>query len=190
MAGVLHHLGVDMGRMLTEEQLRAIPWNKRRYRGYEDADAYELVCSPAVRGRPPEQIYNGLDAYLYRRLKDAKGPVGCKVPEMSMIAVCDGIEDLPITVVHADRDMNATFESDIKYRGLDYNRAAMRGILDLALRVLLERIPPVCTIRYEEAIKEPGVAVARLMRTLELKPDVTQTEKAIASIDPTGCKWE
>ena len=188
LAGVLHHLGVDRGECPTVEQLKRVD-STRHYRGFE--------CSLAVRmfgNLPPDATCDMLTAtmheYIRRRLSRTDGPAGVKLNSLMHLGGCEGLEELPLTVVAVERDLEATFASDIKYRGIDWGRAAQRGILDLAYREFVRRMPPVVTVRYEDAIERPLTTVYAVESALGLMPTLTQRAEAARSIDPVKCKWE
>ena len=193
MAGVLHHLGVDMGDIEGVEALaKNAPGNRRQYCGYEDMGVYHALAQCQVNGID-DPLFAKMDqhiqAYLRDRLASANGqPCGVKAPSFVMTSRCPSLTLWPMVVVHADRDVDAAIASDIKYRGFSYERAVERGIMDLALRQFLTRITPVCTIRYEDALVSPRYAVAALVNALDLEPTPDQRQAAIDFIDPVGCQ--
>ena len=181
VAGILHHLGVDMGSLTFEAT------GSRNYLGFECETAKKDIGS-LPGDASPEQIESAFRAYLDKRLATASGPCGVKLNLLALLGRCDGLESLPLTVVHVKRNLDDTFVSDIRYTGEDYNRAAWRGVYDLALRQLVRRVPPVCTIQYEDAIAYPYRTVQTLVTALGLTPTQAQTDKAIAFINPKACK--
>lgn len=188
VAGVLHHLGVDMGDVPTVEQLKRVD-TTRHYRGFECQEAirqFAQLPADATCG----QMMHAAGQYIGQRLMSADGPVGVKLNPLLLLARCDGLERLPLTVVSVGRNLESTFSSDIKYRGVDWERAAQRGIYDLAWREFVRRVPPVCHVPYEQAIAAPRLWVWTLMCALGLKPDAAQFEAAIEFVNPIQCKWE
>jgi hypothetical protein len=189
VAGALHHLGIDMGDTEAMERIaKGNIGNRRLYHGYEDANVYDVLGD--LEGDPMYwEMDQAMREYLDNRLEKANGrAVGVKVPAMVMISRCPTLPTWPMVIVHADRNINTTFNSDIRYRGWDFERAAIRGVLDQALRHLLKRFPPVCRISYEEALIWPERAVDTLIDSLGLVPTPGEREAAIEFIDPVACK--
>ena len=183
VAGVLHHLGVDMGEVATHA------YGSRNYLGFE--------CEIAKRefgGLPsdasPDTMLATAQSYFDKRLAAAYGPVGVKLNILILLGQCKGVEALPIKVVHVKRNLEDTFASDIKYTGEDMGRAATRGMLDLGLRQLVRKVSPAAVIEYETSIREPRLTVEVLVAALQLNPTPGQVEAAIAFIDPQACKME
>lgn len=182
VAGLLHHLGVDMGDIPTERQ-QAKTKTTRTYLGFECTLALRTFGAlPATSSQAV--MIDTARAYADERLVNADGPCGFKLNAMVMLGNCDGVERLPIEIVHVTRDLAATFESDIRYAGDGYARACLRGAFHLALRQLVRRVPPVCEVSYEQTRREPVETVAHLVRCLRIMPTFAQLEAAASFVVP------
>lgn len=182
VAGTLYHLGVDMGSLTLAAS------GRRNYLGFECETARRDIGGlPADASH--ETIGQAFEQYLDKRLAEANGkPYGVKLNLLALLGAYSRLEQLPIVVVHVRRDMERAFASDIRYTGEGYARAAWRGMYDLGLRQLVQRVPPACTVQYEDAIANPRQAVNLLKEALRLTVTFRQYETAIEFIDPQGCK--
>lgn len=187
VAGVLHHLGVDMGDIptLAEEQQRP----GRPYRGYECREARAMI-GDLPSGVAPAVLFDAMRTYAALRLARAPGPCGFKLNAAVLVGQCNGLESLPLTIVQVKRDLETTFASDIRHTGEDYGRAMARGALHLALRQLVRRVPPACVIQYEQALRWPFDTVQSLADGLDLQTTAEQRWKAAAGIDRRKCRWD
>ena len=188
VAGVLHHLGVNMGNLPTSEQEQATA-TMRHYRGFECEDAKRQIGGlPSTCGL--EDVFSASQDYIEWRLATATGPAGVKLNLLAVLGLADRLEDLPLAVVHVTRDLETTFESDIKYTGMDIKRASNRGLRHLALRQLVRRVRPACVIRYELALGNPDYTVHKLADSLGLAPTGGHMNAAINFVNPITCKME
>ena len=184
MAVALHHLGVEMGDVPRHKAIDCRPyWQCECESARREFGALPLLAGEDV-------MFWTAKRYIDRRLREASGPCGVKFIPLVLLGLCGDVETLPITVVYAKRNLDDTFASDIKYRGVDVTRAMLRGACHLALRELVRRVPPACVIEYQAACGDPENTVLTLVESLGLTPTVEQWRGAVASIDPINCKRE
>lgn len=177
VAGILHHLGVDMGRVRSDEETLAAARtlkSARHYRGYE--------CTVLAKMFSTSSPYRVVREYVQRR---CERPAGFKSNLCVLLGnSLDPIETLPISVLHVTRDLQDTFESDIKYTGNDTDRAQLRGLLHLGLTRLVERIPPTLTLSYEEILRDRYGTVTSIIRAFGLSASADTVDQAAQFIDP------
>jgi hypothetical protein len=189
VAGMLHHLGVDMGRCRSlDEQRQAAKAlsSSRRYMGYECTALYQKF-----RQQPPmdaDAAYVMVRRYIRKRL-EVQGRHGFKNnPAVWLGLASHDVESLPIDVLHITRDVEDTFDSDIKYTGYDENRAKLRGLLHMSLHRLVRRVPPQLTLRYSDVVDNPLKAVAETVEAFRLDASWTSMSNAATFLDRERCQ--
>jgi hypothetical protein len=84
LAGVLYHLGVDMGSFSLEQQE-----NTRGYEMFEDKGIALFCARYEDRFQPMQPHLLGTKCrwrhYVNHRLIESKGPIGCKLPAVLML---------------------------------------------------------------------------------------------------------
>lgn len=169
-AGVLHHLGVDMGNIAT----RIGP---RGYLGYECRDLTEEVNA---RGRP---IPYGELFRLFREYIIWRGPnAGIKNAALMVLGLQDDVKALPVEILHVRRDVGETLRSDLRYTDYGLKRASWMGLLHCALVSLLERIPARHTVDFDALLADPILETERIANAFGL----AWQPAASAFVDPVN----
>ena len=65
------------------------------------------------------------------------------------------LDDLPVFTIHAKRDVETAFMSDVKYRGWDSERGASMGRMYLAMHKMLVEKPPVAVADFDRILADP-----------------------------------
>lgn len=65
------------------------------------------------------------------------------------------LDDLPISTIHAKRDVGTAFASDVKYRGWDLERGAALGRMYLAMQKMLVEKPAVAVADFDRILADP-----------------------------------
>jgi hypothetical protein len=200
LAGVLHHLGVNMGVYSLEQNI-----TKRGYEMFEDADiAY--FCSTFEDAAHPmmpkllgtrSRFRNYVNHRLIKSFEDEV--IGCKIP--ATLATYDpDISTLPIVTLNVDRPLEDSIISDLKRlsdRGgddVDMHRRMVRSS-DLAgnwwaKREILTQVEPELSLTFKELVTYPRKSVENIIVALqaadlgcEFLPTRKQREQAILFLD-------
>jgi hypothetical protein len=179
VAGLLHHLGVDMGRVAEGVQPGA-----RQYEGFECLDCWEGGITGAFDPAAAQQFMASVVSYCDARRAAATGPVGVKHNPLVWLGMFSGIGALPIRLVHVRRPLDDVMRSDRRYRGDDLGRAGRMGMHWLAMQRLLEQVPPSATLDFGLVRESPAAAIATLVDALALAPGEEQVAGARAFVVP------
>jgi hypothetical protein len=172
VAGVLHHLGVNMGDNLllmpSKRQFR------RRYPWYEP------------KGRTKIKTPTQLHAYVTQRMM-TPGPHGAKYPWWTIpLANSDWVGDGFIRLLAVHRPHVDVMASHRRY----YDRADWGMWEDRILKyhesedLLFERLAPVAYIEYYDLLSDPYGMVEEIADALDLVTTPEQFQSAIEFIDP------
>ena len=170
VAGMLHKLGVDMGRLPTKVEVAARRF-PRAYDSYECQDL-EAAIKHMLSGAEMAAAFHG---YISNRLFCAIARQGVKNPRLLHMV---GPERFPIDVVHVRRRLEDVFESDMRHTESTPQRAAALGASVWAMRRFLSTVKPVLALDFEAALAAPEQAVAALVDSLGLAPTTQQLQAA------------
>ena len=193
VAGVLYHLGVNMGNCLSEH------WKKRRgYEQYEDLDVGQFTWR--VNG-PMDHLVNQrirfLD-YLNYRYATQEGRLGVKtLPTIWMGA--EHPERWPIDVLDVRRPMDVSLKRDMERMSTRPLRepgaepftaweamARYGGVasMDWARQGLLKFHEPKLTVDYDAFRANPPSHIEKIAEVFELEPTDYQMTAALLSVQP------
>lgn len=159
IAGLLHHLGVDMNPSRDTD---------RDYAKFEDPGVLRHLGSV--------QEFN---TYARRRLALAKGGVaGVKRPRACLLGEQPDAHLLECDIVNVVRPVEDCFRTNARYNGHDFAAVRYTARLWWARERLLSARAPVLSVEFLEAVREPSLAVSRLVSALEL--DVTDEQATMA----------
>jgi len=193
IAGLLHHLGVYLGRRLGGYYGR----NPAGRCGFE-AKELARICERAVPfpatalAESRERIEGEMGGWLRRTVEEARAlqmPAGGKYPQMCRLgfafrnACSDGL-----LIVHADRPVEQSISSLIR-RCPDRDAVALREHqqwLNAGKQELLALIPGdrQITLAYDDVLHNPRSQVERLVQFLPIRPVDDQIRAAVRSVDP------
>jgi hypothetical protein len=198
IAGILHHLGVDMGRV-SENPSRA-----RGYAQFEDQDLGQFKRDRNKGPRPGgawtvNQYRFDWLGYQRHRLASSSGPIGVKCSGADLIfhyghpETQDGIR-----IVRVLRSLDAVVKKEtqrwakihlanLEGTELDYaitERAGYAAKSAMATELVCRAIPPAATVRYESALLTTEPAVRDLAKVLGLRPSEEQVEAACRFVRP------
>jgi len=190
VAGILHHLGVDMGRFKKK------PAAPRDYWSYECWDCVEKVQRDvwpfsAIRFNPERRLSvlrEKLDEYLRVRMY-TPGPWGFKNVRIFALLSVDHewASHLPLEIVRVYRPREEALAGEEKrYRGkLQANRLARAAVLwemqqETDRKVKLPRVG----VHFRDVLEEPEGSVRYLARTLRLEPSEEQVKSAVEFVRP------
>jgi hypothetical protein len=193
-AGLLHHLGVDMGQIETPAQLWAhrATWESlgcegepRGYLSYECQDFLQHAL-PYLRDATPANHYNGecLGELLSHYALTRHGLWGLKSTQLCFLAWWSGLERFPARWVLTQRPLEEVSLSGARYTGVRTPWALWAaqglGVQRLAwlrlVRLLGERatvVPFVCVRLH------PEPTIHRLIEALDLNPTPEQVAAAV-----------
>lgn len=180
VAGMLHHLGVNMGRCLSPAE--AMQWpNGRQYLGYE---CMELATEFGKLDQPWQwaRLFSG---YCQNRLRDP-GPQGVKMNRIAYLFGYPELAALPIRVIHVRRDLEETFRSDLSRENDSLDRAALLGTLFVSINRFIKVIEPTITVWFDDAMENPTSIAMEIAHRFNLESSSEQVEQAAAFVDPVG----
>jgi len=161
-AGVLHHLGVDMGDIADPEELED---HDRPYMHYECLRLQALI--KGLGDFPPIERMAGVFRKYVERRERKPGLHGVKNFTIQFLGFRpDLLEGLDLKTVHAKRDIGQVLCSDIKWKGWDLERAGKMGKAHMAMTRLLTEINPSAVLSFEEAMEDPAGATKKLAARL------------------------
>lgn len=195
VAGILHHLGVDMGDVSSEPTARG-------YVSFEDQRAVEFVAeSPRGEGDPLLPLLGGYRRfrdYIEVRLESARYfgvRAGVKLGSKYWLADANP-ETLPLEIVRVRRPWPEVLASDLKYRErvvghpLDdleqVERAAAMGGYWHAAELLASKIPPVVEVEWSDVLTHTMDVVRAIYRGLNLNPSPLEIEAAWKGVEVGG----
>lgn len=203
LAGVLHHLGVDMGEFSLEAAEK-----KRGYEMYEDTNI-RYFCSrfeDQYIPMAPRLLATRMRFrhYLNHRLIGTEGPQGVKI-SASLCQQDEKLATLPIVTLDITRPLEDSIIADLKravqkdgYRDksekgirIVHNvRAADIAACWWAKKELLSVIEPELTITFNELVRYPRKSVENIIVALqnadlgcEFLPTRKQRDKAVLFLD-------
>lgn len=191
VAGVLHHLGVNMGNCLSEK------WKKRR--GYEQYEDLDIGMFTWKENSPMDHLVNQrirfLD-YLNYRYMTQKGRLGVKtLPTVWMHNLKP--EAWPIDVLDVRRPLEEALERDIERLARRKERtpewtpstswevmARYGGVASMhwARERLLDFHPAKLTVNYEEFKEDAPNWIEKIVEVFELTPNDYQMTSALLSV--------
>lgn len=175
LAGVLHHLGVDMGTGLDVGVY---------YDPFEDRGLHRFNKQWAdnVPSEKREQAARELGEYMRERIAEGKSKgvlVGGKYPSIVRYAGIKGWDDWPIKVIHVHRRIEDVIATTMKhYDGKSQqnpskqNRSAYIGRTAYSLQKFHEQYPPEMLVEFDLLRIAPRDYNHKLCRTLGIEmPD-------------------
>lgn len=185
VAGVLHHLGVDMGPEFN---------SARPYQTFEDKNVLKYA-KPA----PAEDVsrlimskqretWRDFRQYCEDRLARARGPAGVKIGPTVWLADPDP-SSLPLAIVRVLRPLEDSIRSNWNY-GQEQGQDKIRRAMEVAgywacCEALCEYIKPTVTLDFYRLLQEPALSVAQIAGLLGLRPDRDQLAAARVFINPS-----
>jgi hypothetical protein len=197
LAGVLYHLGIDMGFFSLEEQV-----GKRGYEMFEDKQI-ALFCSSLeeryVKMAPKLMATKcRWSHYVNSRLIETEGPQGCKLPASLMIQD-DDIKKLPIIYFDVTRPLEDSIISDVRKitkRGV-YEGLSIRNIQTVhmvrsaditanwwAKKEIFSLVEPELSLTFKELVTHPRKSVENIIVALQaanLGCEFLPTRKQVSS---------
>lgn len=174
LASMLDAFGVDMGKFF-DERTSAIMQTRRTYQTFECMEWSNMAAT--YRNHHPaatlDEIAQLFQSYVARRLQNSpKGvPQGIKQPTVQPLGLSYRLDAIPLTVIHIHRGLEDCFESRRKYEGNDVDDSRDMGIIYTGMRILIQRVPPVLTLEYEDVLRDPETAAESVAKALELPKD-------------------
>ena len=203
LAGVLHHLGINMGVYSLENQEQ-----KRGYQMFEDKEI-GLFCSqfsPEHIPMAPKlmSIRCRWRHYVNHRFMGSDGPQGCKLPATLMIQD-DDITSLPVVYLDVTRPLEDSISSDIKkiVKKGEYDRNDIRSVQTLHMirsadiaanwwvkKEIFAQVEPELSLTFKELVTHPRKSVENIIVALqgaelgcEFLPTRKQRQQAILFLD-------
>ena len=194
VAGLLHHLGLDMGAIETPAQLQRLQaaWQHqqcegalRAYRSYE-CQRFQAAAMPLLLQSSCENRYHAqaLGTLLERYSDTRPHGGGLKSTLLLFLAWWEGLERLDARWIVTQRGLDAVAASGAKYCGLTSPAALwaaqVRGVQQLARQRLLARLAqhPVLVLDFDDLRRAPRVAIDSLAHFCDLAPTASQTAAA------------
>jgi len=174
LAGVLYHLGIQMGQFSLEESA-----SKRGYEMFEDKET-ALFCS-AFEQSPYSMTPKLLGTrcrwrqYINHRLILSEAndlPVGCKLPANLAIQDHD-IKSVPVVILNVERPLEDSIRSDLK-------RLKTSGMSDL--EVSLHRLRRTADVSQCWQAREDLIKIVEPELSLTFKELVTNRKKSVENI--------
>jgi hypothetical protein len=192
VAGVLHHLGVDMGDLSAAHE--GAPGQRRPYHTYECRE-FRRVC---MRNRPvtvekvagyvmERQRYKGV---RQTRIFKGKQSQGVKHPQTCRLGRFDAdalrpLVDLGVCLVRVERPLTDILRGDARYHGRrmrpDYLRSMFHDLEALCIAWPGEKL----IVRYPMLTADPSLVVRGLAAQLCFEPTEAAIEAAIGHVDPS-----
>lgn len=193
LAGVLYHLGVDLGDRLTGYYGN----DPNKSCGFE-AEGLARICEqcipfPTTKHAVKRQVlWNKLRVWINGRRKKGLAlgvPVGGKYPMLcrcgaQLMNICQD----KLILVHIDRPLEDSIVSLIKREGHRHPPELLRAHqqwLHEGKEWLLKEHGKHITIAYDELVRNPAPQVQRLIGYLNLSPSQEQLNKALQYPDPS-----
>jgi hypothetical protein len=199
VAGILHHLGVNMGRVSLD------PSKARGYAQYEDADLNRFKQLRNQGPRPGggwtvnQYLFDWQGYQRHREQSRDDRPIGVKCSGGDVLTyrhhpyVREGVRVVRVTrsldtVVAKETDRWARLHlGRLKGEELDYaitERAGYAAKTWMATELVCREIPPVATVLYESALQTTEAVVRDLAKKLGMKPSAEQVAAAVGSVRP------
>jgi hypothetical protein len=193
VAGILHHLGVNMGKVENEAN------HNRGYQMFEDVNVGMFAFVP---NSPLDRLLNQrirLREYChFRAHSDPAGPIGVKTLPTAW-AYDDDPASLPVKLIDVRRPLEDSINADqerMASRPLrdrqavpaqvfeHWNRAGGVAGLSVARDQLLSIIQPKLTLEYYEVLANPSVAITEICGAFGLEPTDQQYDDAMRFVQP------
>lgn len=188
-AGILHHLGVHMGR-LTHEAAKKSTTLSKAFNTFECRDCIEAIRRPDAPTFEFDQFGYAMIEYINMRYKKA----GSRRVGFKNVATCtlgmmqkEMLDALPLELFQIKRDLNKVFASVIKYHGSDYMPIIQVASGLLSTHQLLLKMEPTIALNYEDILARPRESVEMVRDAFKLKTTTRQFERAVRFVDPVGC---
>jgi len=188
-AGILHHLGVRMGKLNLETAKTADNLLKA-FNTYECMDLVKAIKRQAGGRFNFDDFGNAVINYIAKRHHEAGGTrAGFKNVATATLGMMrkSALDKLPIEIFQIKRDLNKVFDSVIKYRGVDYQCVSQVAAGYLSIQQLVLKMPPVLSLNYEDILADPRGSVEQVRDAFGLKVTNRQFERAVKFVDPEGC---
>ena len=191
ISGILHHLGVNMGKIDDPENFN------RGYQMYEDVDVGLFAYIPnSDSDRMLKQAVR-FDQYCnYRISESPPGPIGAKVLPTAW-AYCQDPTRLPVDILSVERPIEDVLNAD-QERMADrprrkpgatpatiqehWNRASGTAAMWLARNQLIAMHPPKLTLQFYDVLEDPQAAVDAICEAFGLTPTDEQLSEAVRSV--------
>ena len=176
LAGILHHLGVDMG----EHYVRPDMGNPTGY--FEDA---EIVHNDMKNYEDDREEW---EKNFRELVKDRKHPWGFKTPTLcATIREVREIleEEYNPTYIYLKRNLRDTAKALESHHNLKNARQHVRNQQD---NIKANLPKDTLTIKFEDLTTHPKETIAQLIHILELKPTKEQQMKAFLQVIPPKCE--
>jgi hypothetical protein len=198
VAGLLHHLGVDMGAIETPAQLQRLQaaWQHqqcegalRAYRSYE-CQRFQAAAMPLLLQSTCENRYHAqaLGTLLERYSDSRPHGWGLKSTLLLFLAWWEGLDSLDARWIVTHRRLDAVAVSGATYCGTTSPAALwaaqVRGVQQLARQRLLSRLVhhPVLLLDFDDIRVAPRVAITRVVNFCHLAPTDGQQAAAEAFV--------
>lgn len=172
VAGLLHHLGCDMG---AEPAVKG----HRKFKRLEPK--LPLPVTRELKGDVEEKqkkYIEKLRKYIEERRDEANGrPFGAKHPSYSFVLIHPDARDLPIRLVNIKRDHNDILDSLLDKGPLRRNIVKAGGI-HMLNQYLVESWKPEITLHFDEVRSNPEETINKLCESLQLNPTDEQLKAA------------
>jgi hypothetical protein len=193
VAGVLHHLGVDMGEYPSEAGMRG-------YTTFEDIETATFKVTPSGHGsRVVRQRLRMRDYIAYRRERQRRGiRIGTKGSALWWLDEPNP-EELPIDIVRVLRPIEHAIRGDARVQQIMANdhqskpawtpkrridRAQAIAATWAAGEMLTEVIEPVISLHFADLVAKPQKIIGELVNALKITPSENQIDAAALFIDP------
>jgi hypothetical protein len=193
VAGILHHLGVDMGKVHDEQNFN------RGYQMFEDLDVGLFAYIPnSDLDRLLNQRVRFAEYCNFRLAESPPGRIGVKALPTAWIW-CDDPKRLPVDVLNVTRPLKDAVDADQKRMSNRPNRVAdaqpatafehlkrAGGLtsMDVARDMLLSIHPPKLTLEFYDVLAEPLAAIESICGAFDLQPTDEQIDDALRFVKP------
>jgi hypothetical protein len=195
VAGLLQHLGVNMGNVRNEEN------RNRGYEMFEDLDVGRFAYIPnSDLDRLMSQRVRFKDYCNYRIAESPPGRIGvkalptawiyCREPKLLPVDVLDVRRDLEVSVTRDQERMSQRPMRDEEAQPLPVlehlKRAGGLASMWLARDMLLSIHPPKLTLQFDEVREGPMTAIEAICESFHLEPSDKQIDEALRFVQPKG----
>lgn len=190
IAGLLHTLGVSMGRKFYEGRKHMNP------KGFFESVELQRACNKMIseprmsRAVPSRECSVTLRGLIEDRIGDSD-PLGLKHPSLCML-VPEMVKAFPkLKIVAVSRDLNDAVKSQNMDgwwpQASDTEKLAIfEGMLHTRDRDISMFQPETLWLDYEDVLSDSAATVKKLVEFVGLTPSASQLEEALKFVDP-GC---